>query len=187
MSGPAPVLRPAAAEDGPALARIDAETWSPAVTPAPRFSPDRPFFASCSPADVLVAELDGRVAAYARVAPHLPLSSAAHVQELKALAVDPAAQGRGVGHRIVSDLLARARELGVRRVFCLTFETKFFAKHGFVEIKGTPVSARVYEELLRSYDEGVAEFLDLERVKPNTLGNTRMLVHLNEPGTPRAV
>ena len=37
----------------------------------------------------------------------------------------------------------------------------------------------VYEELLRSYDEGVAEFLDLERVKPNTLGNTRMLLHLD--------
>ena len=33
----------------------------------------------------------------------------------------------------------------------------------------------VYAELVRSYDEGVAEFLDLERVKPNTLGNTRML------------
>jgi amino-acid N-acetyltransferase len=28
---------------------------------------------------------------------------------------------------------------------------------------------------LRSTDEGIAEFLDLERVKPNTLGNTRML------------
>lgn len=111
MSGPAPVLRPAAAEDGPALARIDAETWSPAVTPAPRFSPDRPFFASCSPADVLVAELDGRVAGYARVAPHLPLSSAAHVQELKALAVAPAAQGRGVGRA----LLYGARDLAIRR------------------------------------------------------------------------
>ena len=36
----------------------------------------------------------------------------------------------------------------------------------------------VYEQLLRSYDEGVAEFLDLERVKPNTLGNTRMLLRL---------
>ena len=36
----------------------------------------------------------------------------------------------------------------------------------------------MYEQLLRSYDEGVAEFLDLERVKPNTLGNTRMLLHL---------
>jgi hypothetical protein len=41
------------------------------------------------------------------------------------------------------------------------------------------VPHKVFEELLRSYDEGVAEFLDLERVKPNTLGNTRMLLHLD--------
>jgi exopolyphosphatase/guanosine-5'-triphosphate,3'-diphosphate pyrophosphatase len=40
------------------------------------------------------------------------------------------------------------------------------------------VQPEVYEQLLRSYDEGVAEFLDLERVKPNTLGNTRMLLFL---------
>jgi amino-acid N-acetyltransferase len=33
---------------------------------------------------------------------------------------------------------------------------------------------------LRSYDEGVAEFLGLERVKPNTLGNTRMLLVLED-------
>ncbi|WP_344100594.1 amino-acid N-acetyltransferase [Nocardiopsis rhodophaea] len=100
--------------------------------------------------------------------------------EVRTVAVDPALQGHGVGHRIVSELLGRAREVGVRRVFCLTFETDFFGKHGFRPIQGTPVSPRVYEELLRSYDEGVAEFLDLERVKPNTLGNTRMLVYLEE-------
>jgi len=37
------------------------------------------------------------------------------------------------------------------------------------------VSKKVYAELERSPDEGIAEFLDLARVKPNTLGNTRML------------
>ncbi|WP_159944116.1 MULTISPECIES: amino-acid N-acetyltransferase [unclassified Nocardiopsis] len=100
--------------------------------------------------------------------------------EVRTVAVDPSLRGFGVGHRIVTALLDTARELGVRRVFCLTFETGFFAKHGFAPIQGTPVSSRVYEELLRSYDEGVAEFLDLERVKPNTLGNTRMLVYLDE-------
>jgi len=31
---------------------------------------------------------------------------------------------------------------------------------------------------LRSYDEGVAEFLGLEHVKPNILGNTRMVLEL---------
>jgi amino-acid N-acetyltransferase len=72
----------------------------------------------------------------------------------------------------------RAREIGVRRIFCLTFETTFFGRHGFEEIQGTPVEADVYAEMLRSYDAGIAEFLDLESVKPNTLGNTRMLKKL---------
>lgn len=98
--------------------------------------------------------------------------------EVRTLAVDPTMRGRGVGHLILERLLTVARELGVRRVFCLTFEVAFFARHGFFEIDGSPVAPDVFEELLRSYDEGVAEFLDLERVKPNTLGNTRMLLHL---------
>lgn len=100
--------------------------------------------------------------------------------EIRTVAVDPGCRGRKIGHRIVGDLLESARELGVRRVFCLTFETGFFGSLGFESIDGTPVTHQVFEELLRSYDEGVAEFLDLERVKPNTLGNTRMLLHLEE-------
>ncbi|MEU5421410.1 amino-acid N-acetyltransferase [Streptomyces sp. NPDC001407] len=98
--------------------------------------------------------------------------------EVRTLAVDPAVKGGGVGHAVLGKLLQTARWLGVRRIFCLTFEVDFFAKHGFVEIGETPVDGDVYSELLRSYDEGVAEFLGLERVKPNTLGNSRMLLHL---------
>jgi amino-acid N-acetyltransferase len=98
--------------------------------------------------------------------------------EVRTLAVDPAVKGGGVGHSVLEKLLQTARWLGVRRIFCLTFEVDFFAKHGFVEIGETPVDGDVYSELLRSYDEGVAEFLGLERVKPNTLGNSRMLLHL---------
>jgi amino-acid N-acetyltransferase len=98
--------------------------------------------------------------------------------EVRTVAVDPAWRGQKIGHRVVSALLDAARDLGVRRVFVLTFETAFFASFGFVPISGTPVPPDVYEQLLRSYDEGVAEFLELERVKPNTLGNTRMLLHL---------
>jgi amino-acid N-acetyltransferase len=98
--------------------------------------------------------------------------------EIRTVAVDPAFRGQKIGHKIVSSLLDVARDLGVARVFCLTFETRFFGSFGFTEIDGAPVPHAVYEQLLRSYDEGVAEFLDLERVKPNTLGNTRMLLHL---------
>ena len=98
--------------------------------------------------------------------------------EVRTLAVSADAQRGGIGSLIVTELLDRARRLGVRRVFCLTFATEFFGRHGFVEIEGTPVEPAVYQQLLESYDQGVAEFLGLEQVKPNTLGNIRMMVEL---------
>ena len=98
--------------------------------------------------------------------------------EIRTVAVHPDCRGMKLGQRIVTELLAVARELGVSRVFVLTFETRFFGSFGFVEIDGAPVPPAVYEQLLRSYDEGVAEFLGLERVKPNPLGNPRMLLRL---------
>jgi amino-acid N-acetyltransferase len=98
--------------------------------------------------------------------------------EIRTVAVDPAELGRGIGGRLVGRLIELARELGVNRVFVLTFERRFFERHGFRPISGTPVSPEVYAEIRRSADEGVAEFLDLPYVKPNTLGNTRMLLEL---------
>jgi amino-acid N-acetyltransferase len=100
------------------------------------------------------------------------------IGELRTIAVLPGVRGQGIGHALVDALIVQAKELGVARLFVLTFETKFFAQHGFLEIDGTPVTPEVYEEIRRSLDEGVAEFLDLPYVKPNTLGNTRMLLEL---------
>ncbi|MFS0713140.1 amino-acid N-acetyltransferase [Microbacterium sp. 2P01SA-2] len=85
---------------------------------------------------------------------------------------------RGVGGAIVDRLEQGARELGLSRLFCLTFEVDFFARRGFEAIGEQVVDADVYSQLLRSPDEGIAEFLDLAHVKPNTLGNTRMLKRL---------
>jgi amino-acid N-acetyltransferase len=98
--------------------------------------------------------------------------------EVRTLAVRPDRRRQGIGHALLTGLLDRARALGLSRVFCLTFEVAFFSRHGFAPIEGTPVDAEVYTELLRSHDDGVAEFLDLAHVKPNTLGNTRMLLEL---------
>ena len=98
--------------------------------------------------------------------------------EVRTVAVIERLRGTGVGHQLMQAIEERAGAIGVKRIFCLTFETQFFGRHGFEEIQGTPVDADVYAELLRSYDAGIAEFLDLESVKPNTLGNTRMLKKL---------
>ena len=123
--------------------------------------------------EFLVAETDGAVVGCGAL--HVMWEDLA---EVRTLAVDPAARGTGVGHLLLDRLVDRARELGVRKVFCLTFEVEFFTAHGFHAIEGEPVEPEVYDELVRSYDEGVAEFLGLERVKPNILGNTRMLIDL---------
>jgi len=95
--------------------------------------------------------------------------------EVRSVAITETLRGNGIGNLILEQIINRAHELGLSRIFCLTFETKFFGRHGFEEIQGTPVEPEVYAQLLKSYDSGVAEFLDLESVKPNTLGNTRML------------
>ena len=120
-----------------------------------------------------VAEVDGRVVGCGAL--HVMWEDLA---EVRTLAVDPALRGQGVGHRILERLLDTARDLGISRVFCLTFETGFFGRHGFEVLEEVPVDPTVAAELLQSTDEGVAEFLDLARVKPNTLGNTRMLLTL---------
>lgn len=120
-----------------------------------------------------VAEVDGQIAGCGAL--HVMWEDLA---EIRTLAVAEQHLGHGVGSALLEALVADARELGVERVFCLTFETDFFVRHGFTEIEGQAVDPEVYAELLRSYDVGVAEFLDLERVKPNTLGNSRMLREL---------
>jgi amino-acid N-acetyltransferase len=95
--------------------------------------------------------------------------------EVRSMVVAENLRGTGVGHAVLEALLAKAESVGIKRVFCLTFETEFFGKHGFAEISDVPVDEETFEQMVRSHDDGVAEFLDLARVKQNTLGNTRML------------
>ncbi len=123
--------------------------------------------------DFVVAEREGEIVG----------CGALHVMwkdlgEVRTLAVRDGARGAGVGHAMLEDLIARARDLRLARLFCLTFEVDFFARHGFEPVDGDVVAPEVYREMLLSHDDGVAEFLDLARVKPNTLGNTRMLLSL---------
>jgi amino-acid N-acetyltransferase len=121
-----------------------------------------------------VAERDGEVVGCGAL--HVMWEDLA---EVRTVAVAPDHHGRGVGTALLTRLVQAARDVGVSRVFCLTFETTFFARHGFEVVEEVSVEPAVAAELLQSSDEGVAEFLDLARVKPNTLGNTRMLLRLS--------
>ncbi len=123
--------------------------------------------------EFIVAESDGKLVGCGAL--HVLWEDLA---EVRTVAVSQDFHKRGIGHQILTAIIERAHSIGVKRIFCLTFQTQFFGSIGFVEIHGTPVEPDVYAELLRSYDAGVAEFLDLESVKPNTLGNTRMLLTL---------
>jgi len=123
--------------------------------------------------EFIVAEVDGVVVGCGAL--HILWEDLA---EVRTMAVKKELNRQGIGHKILEAIIARAGEVGVEKLFCLTFQTEFFGAHGFEVIEGTPVNSTVYAELLRSYDAGVAEFLDLESVKPNTLGNTRMLKKL---------
>ncbi|MDO4258975.1 MAG: amino-acid N-acetyltransferase [Actinomycetaceae bacterium] len=102
------------------------------------------------------------------------------IAEIRTLAVHPQHLHRHIGSNLLRSLLERAARLDLKRVFCLTFEVDFFARHGFEVIEGTPVGEDVYREMLSSHDDGVKEFLDLAAFKPNTLGNTRMLRELTD-------
>ena len=118
----------------------------------------------------VVAEVDGQLVG----------CGALHVMwedlgEVRTLIVTDDWLHRGVGKGIVDALEQNARQLKLTRLFCLTFEVDFFSRRGFTTIGEQVVPPDVYSQLLRSPDEGVAEFLDLAHVKPNTLGNTRML------------
>jgi amino-acid N-acetyltransferase len=123
--------------------------------------------------DFLVAEFAGEVVGCGAL--HVLW---ADLGEVRTLAVRPDHVKGRIGRQLLDALIANARELGLSRLFALTFHTDFFARAGFVPIDGTPVDQDTYDALRRSYDPGVAEFLGLEYVKPNTLGNTRMLLTL---------
>ncbi len=95
--------------------------------------------------------------------------------EIRTVATDLGVRRRGVGRAVCTALIEHARHLGLHRLFVLTFEVGFFGSLGFEPIRELNLSDEGYAELRASYDRGVAEFLDLPYVKPNTLGNTRML------------
>lgn len=112
-------IRPARADDDAALLEIDFATWSQAVSPAPvptRETRTSFFDDRTSRENYLVAEVDGKVSGYVLVHQNIPVGSHRHVLSINGLAVDPAAQGRGVGRALVEAAVAEAGKRGATKV-----------------------------------------------------------------------
>ena len=110
-------LRVSESGDEPALLRLDRATWSPTVTPAPAREDGSLFFnEQVRPEDVLVAEADGELVGYLMLHQSVPLPSHSHVLEINGLAVQPEAQGTGVGQALIEEAQHQVRRRGARKL-----------------------------------------------------------------------
>ncbi len=62
--------------------------------------------------------------------------------EVRTLAVHDDWRHHGVGHTLLEQIESDALELGLSRLFCLTFETEFFGRHGYAADRGGDRRAR---------------------------------------------
>ena len=65
--------------------------------------------------------------------------------------MDAKAQGRGLGKLIVDRCLEEARDLGLQRVFALTYKPEFFGKRGFEIIDRNMLPHKVWGECIRCH------------------------------------
>lgn len=68
--------------------------------------------------------------------------------EIRTLAVDERHSRRGVGRKLVEHFLQEARDLGIKKVFTLTYQTEFFSKCGFSEISKEHMPHKVWKDCL---------------------------------------
>lgn len=68
--------------------------------------------------------------------------------EVRSLAVHPDATGRGVGRAVVEYLVQEALDLGLVRVFALTYQQGFFEKCGFAVVKKETLPQKVWKECI---------------------------------------
>lgn len=109
-------VRAARADDDDRLAALDAVAADPGTYVMPPVTGGPFFGANTSPADVLVAECDGRIVGYAKIRPPTSLPSNAHVQQIQGLAVDPTLRRRGVARALLAAAADEARRRGARKL-----------------------------------------------------------------------
>ncbi len=93
--------------------------------------------------DFILAEEDGQVVGAGAL--HLSWDELA---EIRAMAVAPDKVKSGIGKQIVLELIEEAKQLGVKKVFTLTYQPGFFGKLGFTEIPKEELPHKVWKECI---------------------------------------
>ncbi|MBN2119598.1 MAG: N-acetyltransferase [Candidatus Omnitrophica bacterium] len=68
--------------------------------------------------------------------------------EIKSLAVDKKHQKKGLGKALVKISLKEAKELGIKKVFVLTYESAFFKKFGFKTVSKDKLPHKIWADCL---------------------------------------
>jgi amino-acid N-acetyltransferase len=82
-----------------------------------------------------------------------------NLAEIRSLVVREDCGKRGVGKALVESCLAEAHELGIRRVFVLTYKKSFFEKLGFRTIDKSHLPHKIWADCLKC-----AKFPDCDEV-----------------------
>jgi amino-acid N-acetyltransferase len=69
--------------------------------------------------------------------------------EIRSLVVNEEAREKGIGRSLVDRCLEEAKELGIQRVFVLTFNARFFQKNQFVAISKSMLPHKIWAECIR--------------------------------------
>jgi amino-acid N-acetyltransferase len=69
--------------------------------------------------------------------------------EVRSLVVHEDVAGRGIGSRLVEACLSEARQLGIGRVFALTYQQSFFEKLGFEVIEKSELPQKIWSDCIK--------------------------------------
>jgi len=71
--------------------------------------------------------------------------------EVRSLAVKEGYRGKGLGKKIVEKLIDEARDLGIEKVFTLTYQDEFFRKLGFKEVDKESMPQKVWKDCINCH------------------------------------
>lgn len=68
--------------------------------------------------------------------------------EIRSLAIAEEAKGKGIGKKLVNQLLEEGRRLGLKRALSLTYQTHFFASCGFRVVPKESLPQKVWKDCI---------------------------------------